>query len=179
MMNHDVLKHELDDYEASNGHADPMAAQDLGAIPEMAEYLLADDDTSYPPPKDSYKKLALGSKPRKIEARHLQPGDILISTTDKRLSRAIRSETGLPVSHAFMYEGGGEVIEADGRVARRTLAEALENDYYAAAYRVPGLTDDDRKGLVAFLDKLAKEKQGDETGAPFDNYGLIAHAVPV
>ena len=172
MENHDVLQHELDEYE--NGHpptATPMDAHAQGGIPEAVEYLLADEDGEYPPAKDTYKKLAMGKTPKKIEARHLQPGDILISTTNLRLSRVIRDYTEMPASHAFMYIGNGKVIEADGPVDELSLSEALDDDYYAAAYRVPGLTKDDQAKLVAFM----RDKVGDD----FDYYGMIRHLVKI
>ena len=70
-----------------------------------------------------------------------------------------------------MYVGNGDVIEADGTVERRPLADALSNDYYAAAYRMPGLTKQDKAELVKFME--------DQRGKPFDQWGMIDHLILV
>lgn len=74
----------------------------------------------------------------------LQPADIIVSSCIDHgvgISAVIRRETHSPVSHAMLYAGGGEVIEAiaDG-VVRRTLDPALTEATLAVAYRVAGIT---------------------------------------
>ncbi|WP_299693068.1 YiiX/YebB-like N1pC/P60 family cysteine hydrolase [uncultured Tateyamaria sp.] len=176
MDNNDVLQHELDEYE---GHpqdretmVDALRATEMGGITDALMRRYVDDGKEHFPPKDTYKKLAIGgATPTQIEARHLEVGDILVSTGTELLSKTIKDHTKAPVSHAFMYVGGGKIIEADGKVAERSLADALANDYYAAAYRVPDLTDADRAGLVKFMRA--------QIGKPFDNWGVIDHLIYV
>jgi uncharacterized protein YycO len=71
----------------------------------------------------------------------LQTADILVSTTLSPTSGAIRIFTRSPVSHASLYVGDGNVIEAIGTgVTRRALTEALRDDVLAVAYRSPAVT---------------------------------------
>jgi len=68
----------------------------------------------------------------------LRPADIVVSTTRAGASGVIRIGTGAVVSHAALYVGQGDVIEAIGRgVVRRGLDAALADDALAVAYRCP------------------------------------------
>ena len=70
----------------------------------------------------------------------LQMADIIVSTTSATVSGVIRAGTGAVVSHAALYAGSGEVIEAIGKgVTDRTIDESLEEDVLAVAYRSPDL----------------------------------------
>lgn len=71
----------------------------------------------------------------------LQPGDIILSTTDATVSKLIRFGTAGQVSHAMLYVGqGGQVIEAIGEgVLLRPLDQALADATVAVAFRVPAL----------------------------------------
>lgn len=71
----------------------------------------------------------------------LRPADIIVSTTGAAVSGVIRVGTGSPVSHAALYAGNGEVIEAIGQgVVQRGLDKALADDLLAVAYRAPHMT---------------------------------------
>jgi hypothetical protein len=79
---------------------------------------------------------------RSIDERALEIGDIILSTTGALSSGAIRIATGSPVSHAALYVGGGQVVEAvEQGVVLRPLAEALADDTLAVALRHPALTE--------------------------------------
>lgn len=76
-----------------------------------------------------------------IHPNALQAADIIVSTTRAGISRTIRLGTASPVSHAALYIGNLEVIEAIGEgVVRRGLVQALADDALAVAYRSPATT---------------------------------------
>lgn len=79
----------------------------------------------------------------------LQPADIIVSTTSAGISGAIRVATGSVVSHAKLYIGNNEVVEAIGTgVTRRTLDDSLGEDRLAVAYRYPHMTDGLAKSVI-------------------------------
>jgi cell wall-associated NlpC family hydrolase len=81
----------------------------------------------------------------------LQPADIIVSTTRAGVSGVIRIGTRAVVSHAALYVGGGDVIEAIGAgVVRRTLDAALSDDALAVAYRSPNIDPAVASRVVGF-----------------------------
>ncbi len=80
----------------------------------------------------------------------LQVGDIILSTTDATISRAIRAATSGQVSHVMLYvDQGGQVIEAVGEGVRMVpLGDAIASATVAVAFRVPGLTRDQRQQVA-------------------------------
>jgi N-acetylmuramoyl-L-alanine amidase/cell wall-associated NlpC family hydrolase len=83
-----------------------------------------------------------GSGGRSIAADALRKGDLIVSTTPQVQSIGIRSVTQGPVSHALVYIGDGEVVEAIGRgVVRRSIQDALADDTLAVAFHYPNITD--------------------------------------
>ena len=107
----------------------------------------------HPPADDAWLELV----PRdaggmSIDPSHLQVGDLIVSTTTAWISERIRTQTRAPVSHVAIYLGDGQVIEAIGQgVSIHSLDQALADDYYAAAFRVDGLTDAARTALDRWL----------------------------
>ena len=97
----------------------------------------------------------------------LQIGDIIVSTTSAAFSGLIRAGSGAPISHAMLYVGqGGQVIEAIGEgVVMRPLTQALEHSDTAVAFRVPGLTDDQRQQVA--------DSAYQYVGRPFNKWGLV------
>lgn len=87
----------------------------------------------------------------------LEPGDIIVSTTDAIVSSAIRLGTNSPVSHAILYAGtanvdGGTahmVVEAihEG-VVERELKASLAESFLAVVFRMPGLNSATRDAIV-------------------------------
>jgi cell wall-associated NlpC family hydrolase len=72
----------------------------------------------------------------------LKNADIIVSTTNAAISRAIRMATGSAVSHAILYIGGGQVMEAIGEgVTLRPLSQAIAQARLAVTYRHPSITD--------------------------------------
>ena len=123
--------------------------------------------TGYPPPRGSYVRLAPSADAvRDISQSSLQPGDLILSTSAAWISKEIRGQTRSPVSHVAIYIGDGQVIEAiEGGVTIHSLNNALSDDYYAAAYRVDGLTPDDRQRMVRWLRT--------QEGRPYDTWGIV------
>ncbi len=98
----------------------------------------------------------------------LQPGDIIISTTDADISKKIRQATGSEVSHSAMYIGDGNVIESvDSGVLQFSVETSIEHDSVAVAYRHRDMTPEKAATVVAFLKKAKKD------GRKFDYMGLI------
>lgn len=72
----------------------------------------------------------------------LRPGDIILTSTPTLRSAGIQLMTFAPVSHAAVYVGNGQVVEAIGSGVRvRTLRKLLEEEAMALALRYPELTD--------------------------------------
>jgi V8-like Glu-specific endopeptidase len=80
----------------------------------------------------------------------LQVGDIILSTTDATISRAIRSATSGTISHAMLYvDQGGQVIEAVGDGVRMLpLSQAIADATAAVAFRVPALNATSRQRVA-------------------------------
>lgn len=87
---------------------------------------------------------------RSIGPDALSTADLILSTTSAAVSRTIRIATASTVSHAALYIGGQQVIEAIGSgVTIRTLAAALADDTLAVAYRNPSMTPSIAAHIVA------------------------------
>lgn len=94
-----------------------------------------------------------------IAASALKLGDLIVSTTGAAVSATIRVGTGSPVSHAMLFVGNGEVIEAVGSGVRRVaLGTAINDASLAVAYRVPDLTEKEGRMVVGFaLGQIGKK----------------------
>jgi len=80
---------------------------------------------------------------RSIATEALQTADIVVSTTAAAVSWVIRTGTLSSVSHAALYIGGGQMVEAIGEgVVLRPIEVSLGDDTLAVAYRFPNITDD-------------------------------------
>ena len=76
-----------------------------------------------------------------IGSAALEVADLVVSTTPAAVSRAIRWVTGSAVSHAMLYVGRGNVIEAISQgVVLRPLSTALNGAALAVAYRRRAMT---------------------------------------
>jgi|HubBroStandDraft_6_1064221.scaffolds.fasta_scaffold16248_2 cell wall-associated NlpC family hydrolase len=95
----------------------------------------------------------------------LQPADIIVSAGIGAVSTAIRYGTASDVSHAALYIGDGEVIEAIGPgVKERPLNKSLDDHSLAVAYRARGMTPSAAAIIVHFA-KQWKGKKYDTVGA--------------
>ena len=99
-----------------------------------------------------------------ITADALNKADILLSTTDAATSHVIRAGTASVVSHAKLYIGHNDVIEAIGEgVVRRSLAAAMAHDTLTVAYRNPRMTQLHADRIVDFVTK--------QVGHPYSTKG--------
>jgi len=105
-----------------------------------------------------------------IAMEALEIGDIILSTTDANISRAIRAFTSGNVSHAMLYVGqGGQVVEAVGEGVRLVpLGDALADATVAVAFRVPGLTPVQKQQVA--------DAAGQQIGKPYNFLGVARQA---
>jgi len=95
----------------------------------------------------------------------LQAADIIVSAGIGAVSTAIRYGTASDVSHAALYIGDGEVIEAIGPgVMERPLNKSLDDHSLAVAYRARGMTPSAAAIIVHFAEQW-KGKKYDTAGA--------------
>ncbi len=109
---------------------------------------------------------------RSIMASALQVGDIIIATsTDDRISRAIRGVTGSQVSHAAIYVGNGRIIHStDSGVSEWNLDDLINTASLAVAYRHRDMTPARGTQVVQFLRNALANNRG------FDYWGLLQAA---
>jgi N-acetylmuramoyl-L-alanine amidase/uncharacterized protein YycO len=111
-----------------------------------------------------------GEGGRSIDASALQMGDIIVSTTSHASSRGIRFGTGSLVSHAKLYIGGSQIVEAVGDgVVLRSLEQSLDDDTLAVAFRYPGITDEQALRVRDFV--------GRQLDRPYNYIGIVRQAL--
>jgi GH24 family phage-related lysozyme (muramidase)/uncharacterized protein YycO len=107
-----------------------------------------------------------GSGGRSIGADALQNGDIIVTTRNGPISSVIRNVTGAPVSHAILYIGNGQVVEAIGNgVTLRSLEQALAGCTVAVAFRDPALTPEAALKVRDYAGRMLDR--------PFNTLGLV------
>ncbi len=95
----------------------------------------------------------------------LKNADIIVSTTGAAASVVIRTGTSSAVSHAMLYTGDGNVIEAVGQGVRSVpLSVAFHGASLAVAYRMTTLSHDEAIQVVNFALRQ-RGKAYDYTGA--------------
>jgi hypothetical protein len=83
-----------------------------------------------------------------IAPEELQPGDILLSSMSGFRSAAIRLITLAPVSHAAVYIGDRQVVEAVGAGVRvRGIEEVLEEETVILVLRYPDLSAEQARNI--------------------------------
>lgn len=104
----------------------------------------------------------------RIAPAELRPGDILLTSTGTLRSAGIQLMTFAPVSHAAVYVGRGQVVEAVGSGVRvRTLRALLEEESIALALRYPDLSELQAQSVRS----VALEK----VGRNFNYVGVAMH----
>ncbi len=99
----------------------------------------------------------------------LEPADIIVSTTSAFISSSIRSATSSVVSHAIIYAGHGDVIEAIGDgVVKRSLAAAIADASLAVAFRHVRMTKSTATAVIKFAEK--------QVGRGYDVTGIVGQA---
>lgn len=106
---------------------------------------------------------------RLIESAALRPGDILLSAANGVTSAGIRLMTLAPVSHASLYIGDQQIVEAVGEgVRRRTLSETLDEEAVVVAFRHPQLQTEHGEKIRSFaLQKV---------GSRYNHLGIVLQA---
>jgi len=146
---------------------------DLSIQPKTDEFLKDLDKMSYPSGLAASFSNDIPLSPttggRSIGVGALEVGDIILSTTsDPRISGAIRAVTRSEVSHAGVYIGNGKVIESiESGVLERFLDTSMQDDSVTVAFRHQDMTPQ-KGGLIHdFLTKKRKEN------TRFDRYAVI------
>jgi Permuted papain-like amidase enzyme, YaeF/YiiX, C92 family len=104
-----------------------------------------------------------------ISEKTLRTGDIILSAANGINSMGIRAITLSPVSHAALYVGNGQIIEAVGSGVRsRSVQEFVAEESTIAAFRHPNIDD----AQAALIQKFA-EKQ---VGTKYNTIGIVLQA---
>lgn len=98
----------------------------------------------------------------------LQPGDILLSSMSSLRSAAIRLMTFAPVSHAAVYIGDRQVVEAVGSGVRvRGIDELLKEETVVLVLRYPDLSAEQARNIKDYALK--------KSGTGFSYLGVTLH----
>jgi uncharacterized protein YycO len=104
-----------------------------------------------------------------IEVSELQVGDILLTATTGVASVGIRAATLAPVSHAALYVGDGQVVEAVVKgVQMRSMVRFLDEESTVVAFRHPKITAENANGLKTFA--------VNQIGKSYNHVGIVLHA---
>jgi hypothetical protein len=94
-----------------------------------------------------------------IDMLSLQPGDIILSSSNGINSVGIRLLTLSPVSHASIYVGEQQVAEAVGEgIRRRGVAELLNDEATVVAFRHPGVNAEHAQRMDSFVQQHVGQK---------------------
>lgn len=103
-----------------------------------------------------------------IAPEELQPGDILLTSISSFRSAAIQVMTFAPVSHAAVYIGDRQVVEAVGSGVRiRDIDELLKEEKMVLALRYPDLSAEQAQNI--------KDYALNKTGTSFNYLGVTLH----
>jgi len=106
---------------------------------------------------------------RSIGSDALEVGDIILSTTSDPVSVGIRIASGSPVSHAMLYIGDGQVVEAVGDgVQLHQLEDAIAHATVAVAFRKPELTPEQGLRIRDFAGRQLDKK--------YNYWGIVRQA---
>lgn len=101
-----------------------------------------------------------------MELSNLKTADILLSTGDATVSKVIRVGTASRFSHAALYAGNHEIIEAIGEgVVRQPIERAISDDTLVAVYRRIRMSDAQAKQVVRYAAM--------QIGKPYDQAGAV------
>ncbi|MDP3000563.1 MAG: YiiX/YebB-like N1pC/P60 family cysteine hydrolase [Bryobacterales bacterium] len=86
-----------------------------------------------------------------ITQAEMQTADVIVSTGTGAASGVIRAGTVSSFSHAALYAGNGQIIEAIGEgVVKQSLGDALQDDVLAVVYRRQGLSSAQAAIVVSY-----------------------------
>lgn len=151
---------------ANGGSATVLAPFSERFHPEVVRILYGSTTQALSRPLEIPLDPGIGGQSIGLEA--LSPGDIIVSTASHPVSYAIRAGTLSAISHAMLYVGGGNIVEAVGDGVREApLASVIDNAILAVAYRDPRVDATKAAALVNFARA--------QVGQPY-NYGGVARA---
>jgi uncharacterized protein YycO len=102
------------------------------------------------------------------EPRDLRPGDIILTLGTGPAAAGIQLMTLAPVSHAALYVGDGQVVEAvHSGVRVRGLQELLAKEVTVLAFRYSELSDRQAEEIRAYALR--------QVGVPFNFMGVMLH----
>jgi uncharacterized protein YycO len=105
-----------------------------------------------------------------LNSSDLKPADILLSTGSAKVSTVIRVGTMSRFSHAALYIGESQVIEAIGvGVVRQSLEDALSDDTLVSVYRRMRMSDQQAQQVIRY----AKA----QVGKPYDYSGAAGAGI--
>ncbi|MCP5418961.1 MAG: hypothetical protein H6970_00520 [Gammaproteobacteria bacterium] len=100
-----------------------------------------------------------------LQISDLQPADILLSTGDAKVSKVIRVGTISRYSHASLFIGNGQIIEALGvGVIQQSLTDAMSDDTLVAVYRRVRMTPEQAQEVIRYAKRQIGKKY-DYSGA--------------
>ena len=100
-----------------------------------------------------------------ITISQLKKGDVILSTTSDFVSKVVKVGTNSKFSHARLYIGNSDVIEAiEPEVIQNDLSNVMKHDLYTAVYRVDNLTQTQKNNIVLYAD-MQRGKEYDLSGA--------------
>ncbi len=106
---------------------------------------------------------------RLVDVSALETGDILLSAGKGITTYGVELFTTSPVSHAALYVGDGDLIEAVGEgVRRRSLEESLLEESVVVAFRRPDLQAEQARKIAEFADA--------QVGKKYNHLGVLLHA---
>lgn len=91
------------------------------------------------------------TSPPDLQASIIEPGDILLVEGTSRISEAIKYLTQSTWSHAAVYIGGGQLIEADVEAGVRYLPLDAYDDYHTRICRPVGLARSEIAALIDYM----------------------------
>ncbi len=106
---------------------------------------------------------------QRVVPADLRPGDLLLSSANGMASLGIRVLTVTPVSHAALYLGNDQVVEAVGAGVRlRSTADFVAEEATIVAFRHPHMNDAHAQALRDFA--LA------QVGKKYNGLGIVLQA---
>ncbi|GAB4262273.1 MAG: hypothetical protein Kow0065_12930 [Methylomicrobium sp.] len=100
-----------------------------------------------------------------LAINQLKPADILLSTGSAAASVVIRMGTVSRYSHAALYIGDGQIVEAIGSgVTRQSLQDAMSDDTLVSVYRRLRMSDEQGLQVIRYA-KQQVGKKYDYSGA--------------
>jgi cell wall-associated NlpC family hydrolase len=106
---------------------------------------------------------------QRIAPTVLRAGDLLLSSANSLTSVGIRVLSVTPVSHAALYLGDGQVVEAVGSGVRlRPVADFVAEEATIVAFRHPAMSDAQAQSLRQF--SLA------QVGKKYNSMGIVLQA---